>query len=165
MKHPLVELTKLVSNSIPASAWEADPIAKKQGIKSLVQAIKTKAARAGIHKINNILNVKVPIPYQAIIDAAHKVLDTAASYDMDQDTVDAMIDEFLVQIDSVKTKQIPDRVVKASTGMYHNAKEPEHAFNNSLGSFKTANESIVTLLDYARSLYLVANKYHTQIAN
>ena len=164
MKHPLVELTKIVSNSIPASAWEADPIAKKQGVKSLVQAIKTKAARAGIHKINNILNVKVPIPYQAIVDAAHQVMDAAASYDMDQDVVDAMIDEFLVQIESVKTRQIPDRVVKASTGMYHNSEEPEHAFNNSLGTFKTSDETIVTLMDYARALHLVANRFHAQIA-
>lgn len=163
MKHPLVELTKLVSNSIPASEWDADPIAKKQGVKSLVQAIKTKAARAGIHKINNILNVKVPIPVKSIQDAAKQVMND--KFDMDPELVKRMLEEFLVHIESVKTKQIPDRVVKASTGMYHNSKEPEHAFNNSLGSFKTANESIVTLLDYARSLYLVANKFHTQIAN
>lgn len=163
MKHPLVELTKLVSASIPASEWAADPIASKQGVKNLVQAIKTKAARAGIHKINNILNVKIPIPVKSIQDAAKQVM--TEKFDLDPELVKRMLEDFLVHIDSVKTKQIPDRVVKASTGMYHNAKEPEHAFNNSLGSFKTANESIVTLLDYARSLYLVANKYHAQIAN
>lgn len=163
MKHPLVELTKIVSASIPDSEWAADPIAKKQGVKNLVQAIKTKAARAGIHKINNILNVKVPIPVKAIKNAADQVM--KESFDLDPELVKRMLEDFLVHIESVKTKQIPDRVVKQSTGMYHNAKEPEHAFNSSLGTFKISNESIVTLMDYARSLYLVANKYHTQIAN
>ncbi len=164
MKHPLVEITKLVSAAIPESEWAADPIAKKQGIKNLVQAIKTKAARSGIHKINNALNIKVPIPVSAIKDAADKVLNTAATLDMDQDVVDAMVEAFLNQIDSMKTTMVPDRVVKTSTGHQFRG-QPEHAFDNSAGSFKASKEPIVTLLDYARALYLVANKFHTQIAN
>lgn len=162
MKHPLVELTKFVDKSIPSSAWAQDPVAGKQGVKSLSQAIKSKAARAGIHKNNNILNVKIPITISSIESAAKQAM--AEKYDMDPETVKRMLEDFLVQIQSVQTKQIPDRVVKASTGMQHYKGEPEHAFNSSLGTFKEANESIVTLLDYARALYLIAHRYHANIA-
>lgn len=164
MKHPLVELTKYVSDSLPAEAWAQDPVASKQGIKNLVQAIKTKAARAGIHKNNNALNIKVPIPVSVIETAAQKVLDVAATFDMDQDTIDAMVDQFLDLVESAQTTMIPDRVIKTSTG-HASRDQPEHAFDNSAGSFKTSKEPVVTLLDYARALYLVANRFHTQIAN
>ncbi len=86
------------------------------------------------------------------------------TYDMDPETVKRMLEDFLVQIQSVQTKQVPDRVVKASTGLNHFKGEPEHAFNSSLGTFKQTNESVVTFLDYARALYLIANRYHSNIA-
>ncbi len=162
MKHPLVELTKILDKSIPASEWAQDPVASKQGVKSLAQAIKSKAARAGIHKINNILNVKIPIPVSKIESAAQAAM--SETYDMDPETVKRMLEDFLVQIQSVQTKQVPDRVVKASTGLNHFKGEPEHAFNSSLGTFKQTNESVVTFLDYARALYLIANRYHSNIA-
>lgn len=161
MNHPLVELTKKVSAAIPAQAWQEDPIAKKQGVKNLVQAIKTKAARTGIHKINNILNVKVPIPVSAIEQAAREVV--KEQFDMDSETVQRMIEAFMTEINHVKTTMIPDRVVKTSTG-YQHRDQPEHAFDNSMGSFKVSGEPIVTLLDYARALYLVANRFHSHIA-
>lgn len=161
MKHPLVELTKFVSAAIPASAWAEDPVAKKQGVKNLVQAIKSKAARAGIHKINNILNVKIPISVASIEAAAKQAL--GEDYDIDHEVVKRMLEDFLGEIHQAQTNEIPQRVVKLSTGMFHNAGEPEHAFKDSGGSFKLSNEPIVTLLDYARALYLIANRYHTQI--
>lgn len=161
MKHPLVELTKFVSAAIPAEAWGEDPIAKKQGIKNLVQAIKSKAARAGIHKINNILNIKIPITVSSIEAAAQKAL--AEDYDLDHEVVKRMLEDFLNEIHQAETTAIPQRVVKLSTGMFHGKDEPEHAFKDNAGSFKLSKEPIVTLLDYARALYLIANRYHTQI--
>lgn len=161
MKHPLVELTKFVSASIPSSAWEEDPVAKKQGVKNLVQAIKSKAARAGIHKINNILNVKIPISVASIEAAAKQAL--AEKYELDDELVKRMLEDFLNEIHQAQTNEIPQRVVKLSTGMFHGKGEPEHAFKDNAGSFKLSKEPIVTLLDYARALYLIANRYHTQI--
>lgn len=163
MKHPLVELTKLVSSKIPAEAWINDPIAKKQGIRNLVQAIKSKAARAGIHKINNILNVKIPIPVSAITQAAGQV--SKEKFDIDQEIVQRMLSDFVNEIEQAKTKSIPDKVIKTSTGMYHNASEPEHAFKDNPGTFTKASEPVVTLLDYARALHLIASRYHTQISS
>lgn len=165
MKHPLVELTNLVSASIPSSEWENDPIAKKQGIKSLSQAIKSKAARVGIHKINNILNVKIPIPVSAIERAAHQVNSNDTSYDLDPVVVRRMLEDFMSEIDNAATNDVPQRIVKQSTGMYHGANEPEHAFKDSAGTFKKSSEPVVMLLDYARALYLVANRFHSQISN
>jgi hypothetical protein len=162
MKHPLIELTKIVSSSIPNQAWASDPVASKQGVKSLVQAIKSKAARAGIHKINNILNVKIPITISSIEQAAKAAL--KLSYEMPDETVKRMLEDFLGEIRQSKTLEIPDRVVKNSTGNYHNAKEPEHAFRDSSGTYSLSSEPIVTLLDYARALHLIANRYHAQIA-
>ena len=163
MKHPLVELTKIVSASLPAEEWANDPIAKKLGIKNLIQAIKTKAARAGIHKINNALNIKVPIPVSKIQSAAEQVL--TDQFDLDDELVQNMINDFMNEIHSAETNEIPQRIVKTSTGMYHGKGEPEHAFKDNPGSFRLSNEPIVTLLDYARSLNIIAHRYHTQIAN
>lgn len=163
MKHPLVELTKKLDKMIPAQEWMNDPIASKQGVKSLSQAIKTRAARAGIHKINNILNVKLPIPVSKIKQAAEEVI--SEKFDLDQDTVQRMIEAFMTEIHKAETTAIPQRIIKTSTGMYHGVGEPEHAFNDNPGSFKVSKEPIVTLLDYARALYLVANRFHTQISS
>ena len=162
MKHPLIELTKFVSSAIPAEEWAQDPVASKQGVKNLVQAIKSKAARAGIHKINNILNVKIPITVSSIDAAAKKAL--TEQYEISEETVKRMLEDFLGEIHRAQTTAIPQRIVKQSTGMYHGKGEPEHAFNDSKGSFKIAKEPIVTLLDYARALHLIANRYHAQIS-
>lgn len=161
MKHPLVELTKLVSSKIPAQEWANDPIASKQGVKSLTQAIKSRAARAGIHKINNILNVKIPLPVSAIQTAADEV--SKQQFDIEPETVQRMLENFMSEIHQSQTTMVPDRVSKTSTGMYHNKEEPEHAFNDSAGTFKKSSEPVVMLLDYARALYLVANRFHAQI--
>ena len=76
-----------------------------------------------------------------------------------------MVSDFLTEIHQSQTNEIPERIKKISTGMYHNSEEPEHAFKDNVGSFRMSKEPIVTLLDYARALYLIANRYHTQIAN